>query len=112
LYQYICRQDVADREFAANHSPGRTSRDSVTRFFASGFFHESVSPQPQSIPLGPLQIFSKNCGDIRKSRCTTGINTGGKFATGVNDTSGKVAAGINDTRGKFASSVVDLVSLT
>jgi hypothetical protein len=25
-------------------------RDSVTRFFASGFFHESFSPQPQSIP--------------------------------------------------------------
>jgi hypothetical protein len=24
-------------------------RDSATRFFASGFFHESVSPQPQSI---------------------------------------------------------------
>jgi hypothetical protein len=42
------------------------SRDSVTRFFASGFF-ESVSPQPQSIPLGPFQIFSKIRGDIRKS---------------------------------------------
>jgi hypothetical protein len=54
-------------------------RDSVTRFFASGSFHEPVSPQPQSIPLGPLQIFSKIRGDIRKSRCTTGINdTGGK----------------------------------
>ncbi len=77
-------------------------RDSVTRFFASGFFDESVSPQPQSIALGPFQIFSKICGDIRKSRCTTGINdTGGKFATGVNDTGGKIAAGINDTGGKF-----------
>ncbi len=43
---------------------GTVARD----FFASGFFHELVSPQPQSIPLG----------DIRKSRCTTGINdTGG-----------------------------------
>jgi hypothetical protein len=53
-------------------------RDSVNRFFASGFFHESVSPQPQSIPLGPFQMFSKIC----KSRCTTGINnTGGKIAT-------------------------------
>jgi hypothetical protein len=46
--------------------------DSVTRFFASGFFPESVSPQPQGIPLGLFQIL----GDIRKSRCTT---TGGKF---------------------------------
>ncbi len=29
------------------------------RFVASGFFHESVSPQPQSNPLGLFQIFSK-----------------------------------------------------
>jgi hypothetical protein len=27
-------------------------------FCRSGFFHQSVSPQPQSIPLGPFQIFS------------------------------------------------------
>jgi hypothetical protein len=48
--------------------------------FASGFFDESVSPQPQSIALGLFRIFSKIRGDIRKSRCTTGINdTGGKF---------------------------------
>jgi hypothetical protein len=43
------------------------------------FFHESISPQPQSIPFGQFQIFSQICGDIRKSRCTTGIND-----TGVN----------------------------
>jgi hypothetical protein len=29
------------------------------RFFASGSFHESVSPQPKSIPLRPFQIFQK-----------------------------------------------------
>jgi hypothetical protein len=59
---------------------GTVSRD----FLLLIFFRESVSPQPQSVPLGPFQIFSKICGDIRKSRCTTGINdTGGKFATGV-----------------------------
>jgi hypothetical protein len=53
----------------------------------SGFFHESVSPPPQSIPFRPLQIFSKIRGDIRESRCTTGINdTGGKFAAGISDT--------------------------
>ncbi len=69
--------------------------------FASGFFHESVSPQPQSIPFRPFQIFSKTRGYIRESRCTTGINnTGGKFATGVNDTGGKIAAGVNDAGGK------------
>jgi hypothetical protein len=66
-------------------------RDSVTRFFASGFFYVSVSPQPQNVPLGPFRIFSKIRGDIRKSRCTTGVNdTAGKFATGVNDTGGKL----------------------
>jgi hypothetical protein len=65
---------------------------------------ESVSPQPQSSPLGPFRIFSKIRGDIRKSRRTTGINdTGGKFATGINDTGGKFAAGNNDTGSKFAT---------
>jgi hypothetical protein len=33
--------------------------DSVTRFSTSGFFHESVSPKPLSITLGPFKIFSK-----------------------------------------------------
>jgi hypothetical protein len=49
------------------------------------------SPSPmQSILLGPFQIFSKICGDIRKSRCTTGINdTGGKFA----NPGGKITTG-------------------
>jgi hypothetical protein len=72
------------------------------RSFASGFFHESVSPQPQSIPLGPFQIFWKVRGDICKPKCTTGINdTGGKFATGLNNTGGKFATGINSTGGKL-----------
>jgi hypothetical protein len=35
----------------------------LTRFIASRVFHESVSPQPQSIPLGPFRIFSKIRGD-------------------------------------------------
>ena len=71
-------------------------------------FHESVSPPaPEEYPIrtvsnffqnslrfsqvkvhhryqrnrhGKFQIFSQICGDIRKSRCTTGINdTGGKI---------------------------------
>ncbi len=45
--------------------------------FASGFFHESVSPKPLSIPLGPFRIFSKIRGDI----CSSRLTTGGKFAT-------------------------------
>ncbi len=96
---------------------GTVSRD----FLASGFFHESVSPQPQSIPLGPFRMFSKIRGDISKSRCTTGINyTGGKFAPRCqqhrqqnccryNDTGSKFChkfgASVVDTDGKFATSV-------
>ncbi len=52
----------------------------VTRFFALSFFYESSSPKPLKITLGSFQIFSKILGDIRKSRCNTGIkDTGGKF---------------------------------
>jgi hypothetical protein len=39
------------------------------------FFHESVSPKPLNILLGPFRIFSKIRGDIRGSRLTTGITT-------------------------------------
>ncbi len=31
------------------------------------FFHESVSPKPLSIPLGPFRICSKICGNIGSS---------------------------------------------
>jgi hypothetical protein len=77
-------------------------KGTVSRDFLLLVFYESVCPQPQSIPLGPFRIFSKNRGDIRKSRCTTGINdTGGKFANGVNETCGKLATGIKDTSGNL-----------
>jgi hypothetical protein len=47
--------------------------------FCFRFFHESFSPKPLKITLGSFRIFSKIRGDIRKSRCTTGIrDTGGK----------------------------------
>jgi hypothetical protein len=101
--------------------------------FCFRFFHESPSPKPLIITLGSFRIFSKIRGDIRKSRCTTGVNnTSGKFATGVNDTGGKLppvlttpaanfatsspcvvdtggkfATGVNDTGGKFAAGVND-----
>jgi hypothetical protein len=71
-------------------------RDSVTRFLASSFFHESSSPKSLKITLGHLKIFRKFSDiqySIRKSRCTTGINdTSAKFVNataGVVDTSGK-----------------------
>ena len=48
--------------------------------FCFWFFHQSVSPQPQSIPFGPFRIFSKIREDIRRSRLTTGVvDTGGKW---------------------------------
>ena len=76
---------------------GTVSRD----FLLQVFFHESPSPKPLIITLGTFRIFSKIIGDIRKSRCTTGVNdTGGKFATGINDTGGKFATGVIDTGGK------------
>ncbi len=53
--------------------------------FCFSFFHESVSPPAQSIPLGPFRICSKIREDIRKSRCTTDINdTGVTGVTGDN----------------------------
>ncbi len=39
--------------------------DSGVRQETSGFFHESDSPGPLSIPLGPFQIFTK-IGNIGK----------------------------------------------
>ncbi len=115
----------------------KKSRDTVPlkgqchEIFCFIFFHKSPSPKPLKITLGSFKIFSKICGVIRKSSCTTGVNdTGGKFATGVNDTGGKLplistspvvnlptvsttpaanfatsSACVVDTSGKFASSV-------
>jgi hypothetical protein len=39
--------------------------ETVSRDFLLLVFYESVSPQPQSIPLGPFRLFSKIRGDIR-----------------------------------------------
>ncbi len=50
-------------------------KEQCHEIFDFGFFHESSSPQPQNIPLGPFRIFPK----IRSSRCTTDVvDTGGK----------------------------------
>jgi hypothetical protein len=89
--------------------PPPTSSDSVTRFLLQVLHvHESSSPKPLKITFGSFRIFSKNCGDIHKARCTTGINdTCGKFATSVKDADGKVATSLNYTRGKFATGVND-----
>ncbi len=55
--------------------------------FDLSFFHESVSPRPPSIPLGPFWIFSKIRGDIRELMFITGVNDiGEKLFSGVDDT--------------------------
>jgi hypothetical protein len=55
-------------------------KGTVSQDFRLLVFHESVSPKTLSIQLGPFRIFLKIWGDIRSSRCTTGvIDTGGKW---------------------------------
>jgi hypothetical protein len=67
--------------------------------FCFKIYHESSSPKSLKITLGS---FTKICGDIHKSRYTTGIkDKGGKFSAGVNYTGGILATGINSTGGKF-----------
>ncbi len=73
-------------------------RDGVTRFFASGSFHDSSFPKSLKITLASFQ-FSLNCRYICKSRCTTVIN----------DTSDKFAACVNYTGGKFATCTAGVI---
>ncbi len=75
----------------------------IKRIFCFRLFSGIIFPQAPENPIrGILDLFAKICRDIRKSRCTTGINnTGGKFAAGVNYTGGKFATGISDTGAKF-----------
>jgi hypothetical protein len=97
---------------------GGWEKDRVTKFFASGFFYESVSPQPQSIPLGPeifanqgapsvltttpeailplvpttlvanLPLVSTTPAANLATSWASVVDIGGKFTTGVNDTGG------------------------
>jgi hypothetical protein len=71
------------------------------RFSTSGFFHESVSPQPLSILLGLFQIFTKICGDIRNF----------VFIADVKDSDNKRFTVVNDT-GENSSPVIKLSTYT
>jgi hypothetical protein len=78
----------------------------VSRDFCFWFFHESVSPQPQSIP--DRFIFFRTFAEIFASQGATlhgiindTIDTGGKFATSSASfvgTGGKFATGVNDMK--------------
>ncbi len=57
-----------------------------------GFFHESVSPGPLSIPVGLFRIFTKIRGNIRNFVFIVGVSETGKMLfSGVNDTDDKLS---------------------
>jgi hypothetical protein len=63
----------------------------VSQDFLLHDFSLITFPQAPENNIWVITNFLKICGDIRKSRCTTGVNnTGGKFVTGVNDTVGNL----------------------
>jgi hypothetical protein len=103
-------------------------KGTVSRDFWLLVFHESVSPQPQSILLGQLQFISKfaeifasqgappvsmtpvaklplisttPAANLPLVSTTTAANFATSFARVV-DTGGKFATGVHDTGGKFA----------
>jgi hypothetical protein len=56
LYVYFLYKNYVSH---AKHVFLLALKGTVSRDFRPGFFHESVSPKPLSIPLGPFRIFSK-----------------------------------------------------
>ncbi len=70
LYRPVSLCSLADRY--DNHISTRFLAPKECSTIPARLFYESVSPQPQSVLLGPFRIFSKIRGDIRKSRCTNG----------------------------------------
>jgi hypothetical protein len=59
---------------------GSSERDSVTRFFASGFFFMKSFPQAPDYTIRAVLNLLKILGDIRSSRFATGVvDTGGKW---------------------------------
>jgi hypothetical protein len=73
-------EDVIINNLSAFLPSPKNLKGQCHKIFASDFYYESFSPKPcTENTLGSIRIFSKIRGDIRKSRCTTGINdTGSK----------------------------------
>ncbi len=66
-------------------------KGTVSKFFVSGFFHESSSPKPPKITIGSFRL--ENLRRYLQVKGTTGINdTGGKCAVSVNYTGGMTKA--------------------
>jgi len=75
VHRLTCRKHCSNfrglKQNTYRISRGYPIKGTVPRDFR---LHESVSPKHLSLPLQSFQIFSKICGDIRGSRCTTGKN--------------------------------------
>jgi hypothetical protein len=75
IWGLFCPRSV-QTSLTQNFLKGTVSRD----FLLQVFFMHHLPPWPLKITSGSFRIFSKTHGDIRMSRCTTGINdTGGKL---------------------------------
>jgi hypothetical protein len=77
-----------------------TLKGQCHEIFDFWFFHESVSPKPPSILLGPFRIFLKICGDTVFA--AQGAPPGGKWKKSSIIMT-PLATGINDTGSKFAT---------
>jgi hypothetical protein len=65
---FTCQADnEMGRSAATLPLSGEDLKGQCHEIFVFWSFHESVSPTPLSIPLGPFRIFSKIRGDIRSS---------------------------------------------
>jgi hypothetical protein len=81
--------------------PGKTKVQSSSRFFASGFFMNQFPPSPRVFHLDRFEFFRKFT-EIFASQCAPLVSTTpvANFPTifaSVVDTGGKFAAGVNDT---------------
>ncbi len=95
--QSFCLQKVTYPRHSSTDPPSSFLKAVWHEIFDSGFFHESVSSRPPSIPLESFWIFSKIRRNIRELI----------FITGVNDTGDKLFSGVNDTGEKFIAGVVN-----
>jgi hypothetical protein len=82
---YVVELQNSGNSSCASAFKNQLLRDSVTRVFAPGFLHESVSPQPQSIPLRLFRIFRK-FAEIFASQGAPPISTtpASNFSTSLN----------------------------
>jgi hypothetical protein len=82
---------VFDKEHKTLLLESLSPKRSLTQIFDFKFFHESVSPWPLSIPLGPFQIFYENSQRYPQLYVYRPVNdTSDKLFTGVNDTGNKL----------------------